>query len=148
MIHCFLYSSQCSCPQGLGRQAATPETLREPATRTDHNHRGVQRPGLWKWSRVSEHRAREGAPTRADKSPPRMKPRGVSVAHGEEPTEQSVTGDPVHGVCDVPGSVLHALDGSSNSRPQPPLEMGTQISTLQMKQKRPREFRQFAGNHS
>lgn len=124
MIDRFLYSSQCSCPQGLGRQAAVPETLREPATRTDHNHRGVQRPALWRWSRVSEHRAREGAPTRAE-----------------------LTGDPVHRVCDVPGSALRALDGSSNSRPQSPLEMGTQISTLQMKQKRPRELRQFAGNH-
>lgn len=36
---------------------------------------------------------------------------------------------------DVSGSALRVLDGLLNSRSQSPLELGTEISTLQIKQK-------------
>lgn len=123
---------------------------REPATRTDNHHHGAQWQWLWRWTKIWMHRAREGARTWADKSPLRMKPSWISEGTGEGPDGDEAECNRRPGIfCayDVSSSALHALDGLLNSRLQSTLEIGTKIPTLQIKQKRHWEFRQFAGNH-
>lgn len=112
------------------------ESWRQERTTTmESNGRGCRGEGE-EGRRIWRHRAREGARTCADKSP--LRRRRVSMAHVGGGAADGAEYNQWPGtfcVSDVSGSALRVLDGLLNSRSQSPLELGTEISTLQIKQK-------------